>query len=114
MFDGIQRPLDAFMKAANSAFLSKGVEVKSLNREKKWPFVPTAKVGDKVSAGDVIGTVQETAVVLLQTLGKDVLELAFGPEGVAGPFAEGALVLPCGELWVQFLCVSDADVGIAV
>ncbi|MDU7884839.1 MAG: V-type ATP synthase subunit A [Clostridium perfringens] len=64
MFDGIQRPLDAFMKAANSAFLSKGVEVKSLNREKKWPFVPTAKVGDKVSAGDVIGTVQETAVVL--------------------------------------------------
>ncbi|HII4498549.1 TPA: V-type ATP synthase subunit A [Clostridium perfringens] len=64
MFDGIQRPLDAFMKAANSAFLSKGVEVKSLNREKKWPFIPTAKVGDKVSAGDVIGTVQETAVVL--------------------------------------------------
>ncbi|MDZ5252563.1 V-type ATP synthase subunit A [Clostridium sp. LIBA-8841] len=64
MFDGIQRPLDAFMKAANSAFLTKGVEVKSLNREKKWPFVPTVKVGEKVSAGDVIGTVQETAVVI--------------------------------------------------
>ncbi|ELU5586231.1 V-type ATP synthase subunit A [Clostridium perfringens] len=75
MFDGIQRPLDAFMKAANSAFLSKGVEVKSLNREKKWPFMPTAKVGDKVSAGDVIGTVQETAVVLHRIM------VPFGVEG---------------------------------
>ena len=75
MFDGIQRPLDAFMKAANSAFLSKGVEVKSLNREKKWPFVPTAKVGDKVSAGDVIGTVKETAVVLHRIM------VPFGVEG---------------------------------
>lgn len=64
MFDGIQRPLDAFMKAANSAFLTKGVEVKSLNREKKWDFTPVVKVGDKVSSGDVIGTVQETPVVL--------------------------------------------------
>lgn len=64
MFDGIQRPLDAFMKAANSSFLTKGVEVKSLNREKKWDFKPVVKIGDKVSAGDVIGTVQETPVVL--------------------------------------------------
>lgn len=75
MFDGIQRPLDAFMKAAKSAFLSKGVEVKSLDREKKWNFVPTAKVGDKVSAGDVIGTVQETAVVLHRIM------VPFGVEG---------------------------------
>lgn len=63
MFDGIQRPLDAFMEAAQSAFLTKGVSVPSLNREKKWDFVPTAKVGDEVSSGDVIGTVEETAVV---------------------------------------------------
>ena len=64
MFDGIQRPLDAFMKAANSSFLTKGVEVKSLNREKKWDFKSVVKIGDKVSDGDVIGTVQETPVVL--------------------------------------------------
>lgn len=64
MFDGIQRPLDAFMKAANSSFLTKGVEVKSLNREKKWDFKHVVKIGDKVSEGDVIGTVQETPVVL--------------------------------------------------
>lgn len=83
MFDGIQRPLDAFMKAANSAFLSKGVEVKSLNREKKWPFVPTAKVGDKVSAGDVIGTVQETAVVLHRIM------VPFGVEGTIKEIKSG-------------------------
>lgn len=63
MFDGIQRPLDAFMEAAQSSFLTRGVSVPSLNREKKWDFVATAKVGDEVKAGDIIGTVQETPVV---------------------------------------------------
>ncbi|OPX46112.1 V-type ATP synthase subunit A [Clostridium thermobutyricum] len=64
MFDGIQRPLDAFMEAAQSPFLTKGVSVKSLNRSRIWKFVPTVKEGDEVEAGDIIGTVQETAVVL--------------------------------------------------
>ena len=64
MFDGIQRPLDAFEKAANSPFLVRGIAVNALNREKVWTFVPTVKEGDEVEAGDVIGTVQETAVVL--------------------------------------------------
>ncbi|WP_288478421.1 V-type ATP synthase subunit A [uncultured Clostridium sp.] len=64
MFDGIQRPLDAFMEAAQSPFLTKGVSVKSLNRSRIWKFVPTVKAGDEVEAGDIIGTVQETAVVL--------------------------------------------------
>ena len=64
MFDGIQRPLDAFEKAANSPFLVRGIAVNALNREKVWTFVPTVKEDDEVEAGDVIGTVQETAVVL--------------------------------------------------
>jgi len=63
MFDGIQRPLDAFMEAAKSNFLTKGISVPSLNRTKKWDFKPTVKIGDEVSAGDIIGTVKETAVV---------------------------------------------------
>lgn len=62
MFDGIQRPLDAIMEKAGS-FLTKGVEVLPLNREKKWHFLPTVNVGDEVKAGYVIGTVQETTVV---------------------------------------------------
>ncbi|WP_294153189.1 V-type ATP synthase subunit A [uncultured Clostridium sp.] len=64
MFDGIQRPLDKFMEVAQSAFLTRGIAVPALDRDKKWEFNPTAKVGDKVEPGDVIGTVQETPVVL--------------------------------------------------
>ncbi|QQK07426.1 V-type ATP synthase subunit A [Miniphocaeibacter halophilus] len=62
MFDGIQRPLQALQDAAGD-FLTKGVEVNALNREKKWDFVPVAKVGDVLKPGDVIGTVQETPIV---------------------------------------------------
>lgn len=63
MFDGIQRPLNAIMDLVGD-FLEKGVVVPSLNREKLWKFTPTVKVGDEVSQGDVLGTVQETTVVL--------------------------------------------------
>ena len=83
MFDGIQRPLDAFMEAAQSAFLKKGVSVPSLNREKKWPFVATAKVGDKVSSGDVIGTVQETTVVVQKIM------IPYGIEGTIKSITSG-------------------------
>ena len=62
MFDGIQRPLKEFQEVAGD-YLNKGVEVPSLNREKKWDFEPVMKVGDKVEAGDIIGTVQETSVI---------------------------------------------------
>ena len=62
IYDGIQRPLDDIMKVSGN-LLRRGVQVPSLKRELKWEFVPTAKVGDMVEAGDIIGTVQETAVV---------------------------------------------------
>ncbi|MGN0441275.1 MAG: V-type ATP synthase subunit A [Acutalibacteraceae bacterium] len=63
IYDGIQRPLDEIMRVSGNN-LERGVEVPSLNREKKWSFVPTAKVGDKVQSGDVLGTVQETQIVV--------------------------------------------------
>lgn len=63
IYDGIQRPLNEIMKAAGTN-LTRGVEVASLDHNKKWHFTPTAKVGDKVSAGDVLGTVNETNAVL--------------------------------------------------
>ena len=62
IYDGIQRPLDDIMKISGNN-LQRGVEVASLKRDKKWAFVPVAKVGDEVEAGDVLGTVQETQVV---------------------------------------------------
>ena len=62
IYDGIQRPLDDIM-AICGANLHRGVEVAALKRHLKWEFVPTAKVGDEVETGDIIGTVQETEVV---------------------------------------------------
>ena len=62
MFDGIQRPLKEFQEVAGD-YLNKGVAVPSLNREKKWEFEPVVSAGEKVEAGDIIGTVQETSVI---------------------------------------------------
>ncbi len=62
IYDGIQRPLDDIMKISGNN-LERGVEVPSLKRELKWEFIPQAKVGDNVVAGDVLGTVQETEIV---------------------------------------------------
>ncbi len=62
MYDGIQRPLVAMMEKSGPN-ITRGIKVPALDREKKWTFVPSAKPGDKVEAGDIIGTVQETPVV---------------------------------------------------
>ena len=52
------------MRKAGNNNLPRGVEVPALDREKKWDFTAVAKPGDKVTGGDVLGTVQETSVVL--------------------------------------------------
>ncbi len=63
IYDGIQRPLSEIMKIAGTN-LKRGVDVPSLDHKKKWKFTPAAKIGDKVVAGDVLGTVNETHAVL--------------------------------------------------
>ncbi|MEG0546656.1 MAG: V-type ATP synthase subunit A [Oscillospiraceae bacterium] len=62
IFDGIQRPLEEIMKKIGNN-LTRGIEVPSLPRDKKWHFNPIVKVGDEISAGDELGFVQETDVV---------------------------------------------------
>ena len=86
MFDGIQRPLKEFQEKAGD-FLNKGVEVPSLNREKKWDFEPVASVGDKVEAGDIIGTVQETAVV------NHKIMIPYGVEGTIKSIKKGSFTV---------------------
>ena len=63
IYDGIQRPLEEIVKKIGSN-LARGVEVPALSREKKWAYTPVARVGDRVTGGDVLGTVPETEVVL--------------------------------------------------
>ncbi|MEE1318053.1 MAG: V-type ATP synthase subunit A, partial [Ruminococcus sp.] len=67
IYDGIQRPLNEIMKVAGTN-LKRGVDVPSLNHNKKWHFTPSVKVGDVVKSGDTLGTVQETNAVLHKIL----------------------------------------------
>lgn len=99
MFDGIQRPLDAFMEAANSSFLVKGVSIPSLNREKIWGFNPTVNVGDEVHAGDVIGTVQESPVVLHKIM------VPYGLKGKVKEIKEGEFTI------TDVVCVLETEKG---
>ncbi|MDR1253409.1 MAG: V-type ATP synthase subunit A [Oscillospiraceae bacterium] len=62
IFDGIGRPLKEIMKISGNN-LERGVEIPSLKREKIWNFTPLAKIGDEVTSGDAIGTVDETEIV---------------------------------------------------
>ncbi len=62
IFDGIQRPLNVIRDMAGD-YIARGLEVPGLDREKKWAFTPVAKAGQKVTAGAVLGTVQETPLV---------------------------------------------------
>ena len=63
IYDGIQRPLEKIMERVGST-ITRGIQVPALDEEKKWEFTPVAKPGDFLTGGDVIGTVQETEVVL--------------------------------------------------
>ncbi len=87
MFDGIQRPLDAYLKAADSSFFRKGIKVASLDREKLWDFKPSVNAGDKIEAGMVIGTVQETSVVLHRIM------VPYGIEGTVKEIKSGEFTI---------------------
>lgn len=82
IFDGIGRPLVDIMNATGNSLI-RGVEIPSLNREKKWNFVPAVSRGDTVEPGDIIGEVQETPIVSHKIL------VPTGVEGVIISINEG-------------------------
>ncbi|MEA3200946.1 MAG: V/A-type H+/Na+-transporting ATPase subunit [Thermoplasmata archaeon] len=63
IYDGIQRPLEV-LKDKMGDFILRGVLAPGLDHNKKWDFKPTKKVGDAVTGGTVIGTVQETETIV--------------------------------------------------
>jgi len=67
IYDGIQRPLDVIMERAGE-YIVRGVEAEALDRRKKWEFRATAKKGDSVSPGVVLGEVRETPSVVHRIL----------------------------------------------
>ncbi len=64
IYDGIQRPLNRIMEESGSNLLKRGIEVPSLDREKKWEFKALLAAGDTVVGGDILGTVKETGSVI--------------------------------------------------
>ncbi|MGI6298830.1 MAG: V-type ATP synthase subunit A [Saccharofermentanales bacterium] len=62
IFDGIQRPLDRLVELAGNN-IARGVSSPAIDRDRIWNFQPVVKVGDHVSAGDVVGEVEETVLV---------------------------------------------------
>lgn len=59
IYDGIQRPLEVIRKTSD-IYIKRGITIPSLDRQKKWHFVPSVKPGQAVLGGAVLGTVQET------------------------------------------------------
>ena len=63
IYDGIQRPLNKIFEIYGPNII-KGIDVPALSREKVWHFTAALKAGDKVSGGDIYGTVKESSSVL--------------------------------------------------
>lgn len=82
IFDGIQRPLVEIMQLVGTN-ITRGIDVTALDKKKKWAFTPTAKKGDLVTAGDIIGTVPETVVVLHSVM------IPYGVKGTIEEIYEG-------------------------
>jgi V/A-type H+-transporting ATPase subunit A len=107
LFDGILRPLNVIAEKAaaqglNSEYIARGLTAPSLNRETKWEFKPLVKKGEKVIAGDILGTVQETELIIHKIL------VPFGIEGEvkdikAGEFTITETIATIGEIPVQLM-----------
>ena len=98
IYDGIQRPLTVIREMTGST-IARGITVPALDREKTWDFQPTAKAGDHVVPGDIIGTVQETSAILHKIL---------VPVGVSGRIAD----IQAGQYTVEdTVCLVKGDDG---
>ncbi len=84
IYDGIQRPLPAIMEKAGD-FISRGVSADPIDFDKKWHFVPSIEKGKKVVSGDVLGTVQESPVVIHKIM---------VPPGISGEIVD---IVPEGD-----------------
>lgn len=78
IYDGVQRPLTT-LEAQSGTFIGRGLKVPGLDTRRRWPFTPTVKPGDRLTGGDVIGTVPETP---------EFDHLIMVPPGVSGTLAD--------------------------
>ena len=96
IFDGIQRPLEKLYDVYGER-IGRGIDVPSIDHSKLWDFNATKKVGEKVVSGDVIGTVQETEVILHKIM------IPYGAKGVIKKIVSGKYTVD------DTICVLDSD-----
>jgi len=86
IYDGIQRPLPVLAKEYGD-FIERGVSASALDLKKKWDFTPLVKKGDEVTQGIVLGTVQETEIILHKII------VPFGTSGKIKSIKAGAFTV---------------------
>ena len=67
IYDGIQRPLPV-LRDSMGDYILRGVTAPGLDHTVKWDFKATAKAGNEVNGGDILGTVQETPTIVHKIL----------------------------------------------
>jgi V/A-type H+-transporting ATPase subunit A len=96
IYDGIQRPLSVLLEKTGTN-IARGVSEPALDHSKKWDFVPVAKVGDEVEAGDTLGTVEETVVVIQKIM------VPYGVKGTVKSIEKGSFTVD------EVVAVIDSD-----
>ena len=98
IYDGIQRPLDVIRQSSGD-FIRRGFTASPLNEGKEWDFTPSVKKGERVSEGQVIGTVPETGIILHKVM------VPFGLHGVVSSIKSGNFKVS------DTICTLDLDDG---
>lgn len=86
IYDGIQRPLSKLREASGDR-IERGVYIPAVDHEKKWDFIPVLRVGDSVTAGSVLGTVQENVLILHKIM------VPYGVEGTVKEIKKGSFTV---------------------
>ncbi len=84
VLDGLGRPLEIVAEKAGGPFITRGIKVPTLPRDKKWHWTPKVKVGEEVMAGDILGTVPEGSIthkIMLPPTVEKARILEIRPEG---------------------------------
>jgi V/A-type H+-transporting ATPase subunit A len=98
IYDGIQRPLTEVREQTGST-ISRGVDIPALNRSRMWNFTATAQIGDNVTGGSIIGTVDETTAVVHKIM------VPHGIDGVIESIESGTFTI------TQTICKVKANDG---
>ena len=124
IYDGIARPLSSIAELSGD-FISRGIDVPSLDRKKKYEFNSKLKVGEQISSGQIIGAVKETDVIehrvlLPPNLSGKIIKISEGKKTVEDPVIiletkDGAVDVKMHQKWpvrIARLCKEKLDPNI--